>query len=98
MRGQPFWSEIEKVAPTLRYDAAIMAGTMRGEPLPAARWAAVTAPTLVLNGGDGAEFMRAGADALAAILPHAQRGSLPGQTHDVDAESLAPVLVEIFSA
>jgi pimeloyl-ACP methyl ester carboxylesterase len=98
MRGQPFWSEIEQVAPTLRYDAEIMAGTMRGAPLPAGRWAAVTAPTLVLNGGGGAEFMRAGADALAAILPHAQRRSLPGQTHDVAAEVLAPALVEFFSA
>jgi len=97
MRGGPFWSEIERVAPTLRYDAAVMAGTMRGAPLPAARWAAVSAPTLVLNGGAGAGFMAAGADALAAILPHAQRRTLPGQTHDVAAEALAPVLAEFFS-
>ena len=97
MRGQPFWSEIDQVAPTLRYDAAIIDGTMRGEPLPASRWAAVTAPTLVANGGDGTEFMAAGADALAGILPDAQRLTLPGQTHDVAAEALAPVLREFFS-
>ncbi len=97
MRGQPFWREIERVAPTLRYDAAILHGTMRGAPLPASRWAAVTAPTLVASGGDGAAFMAAGADALAGILPHAQRLTLPGQTHDVAAEALAPVLAEFFS-
>jgi hypothetical protein len=41
--------------------------------------------------------MAAGADALAGILPHAQRLTLPGQTHDVAAEALAPVLAEFFS-
>ncbi|HEY2789001.1 MAG TPA: hypothetical protein VGI72_06055 [Gaiellales bacterium] len=41
--------------------------------------------------------MAAGADALAAILPDAQRLTLAGQTHDVAAEALAPVLRDLFS-
>jgi hypothetical protein len=41
--------------------------------------------------------MGAGADALAAILPHAHRRTLPGQTHDVAAEALTPVLRDFFS-
>lgn len=42
--------------------------------------------------------MHTGADALAAILPNARRGMLEGQTHDVNAEVLAPVLREFFQA
>jgi pimeloyl-ACP methyl ester carboxylesterase len=36
------------------------------------------------------------ADALANVLPHASRHTLPGQTHMVDPNVLAPVLIEFF--
>jgi hypothetical protein len=41
--------------------------------------------------------MRQGAQALADILPNAQRRTLEGQTHAVDPQALAPLLVEFFA-
>ena len=40
--------------------------------------------------------MHNGADALAAALPNAERRTLEGQTHEVEPQVLAPVLVEFF--
>ncbi len=97
MRAGPGWAELEKVAPTLAYDAAFMEGTMRGRPLPPDRWSSVTIPTLVLDGGASDAFMHTGADALAELLPNAERRTLEGQTHDVAASVLAPELADFFS-
>ena len=99
MRGTPMWPAMEAIAPTLAYDGAIMEGLMAGKPLPAeriARWKAMSAPTLVIDGGASWPFMRTGADALADVLPNAQRRTLEGQTHDVNADVLAPVLNGFF--
>ncbi len=96
MRHGSFWAELEKVAPTLSYDAALFAPTMSGRPLPAGRWGSVTAPTLVIDGGAGEGFIHSGADALAHVLPDARRQTLSGQTHDVEAEAIAPVLADFF--
>jgi hypothetical protein len=38
------------------------------------------------------------AEALAKAIPQAQHRILEGQTHDVNLEVLAPVLVEFFQA
>lgn len=43
-----------------------------------------------------AAWFHNGADALAAVLPDASRTTLPGQTHQVDPNVLAPVLIEFF--
>ena len=64
MRGMPFWSGLEVVAHTLPYDAAIMADTMSGSPLPAVRWASVTIPTLVADGDASPAWAR---NAVAAL-------------------------------
>jgi pimeloyl-ACP methyl ester carboxylesterase len=42
-------------------------------------------------------FMHATTSALAKAIPHAQQRTLEGQTHDVNLEVLAPVLVAFFS-
>jgi hypothetical protein len=42
--------------------------------------------------------MHTGADALAAVLPNAERRTLEHQTHDVSAEVLAPVLAGFFGS
>ncbi len=97
MRGGPFWSPLEDVAHTLPYDAAIMGDTQSGSPLPAGRWAAVTAPTLVIDGGASPDWARNAVAALAQALPIAERRTLIGQTHQVDPEVLAPEL-EAFLA
>jgi pimeloyl-ACP methyl ester carboxylesterase len=82
------------VAHTLAYDGAVVADSMSGA-LPG-RWAGVTAPTLVLDGGQ-TPWMTTGADSLAKILPSATRRTLDGQGHDVAPEILAPALLEFFA-
>lgn len=42
-------------------------------------------------------FMHDTAAALAKAMPHAQQRTLEGQTHAVNLEVLAPVLVEFFA-
>jgi len=73
MHDGPFWPELEKVAPTIAYDAAFMEGTMQGRPLPADRWASIGAPALVMDGGASPTFLHTAAEALAAVLPSAGR-------------------------
>ena len=93
----PAWRKLKAVAHTLPYDARIVAGHQRGEPLPAGRWDAVTAPTLVADGAKSPEWMRNANAALAAAVPGAVHRRLSGQTHMVKAPALAPVLAEFFA-
>ena len=98
MRTQAMWSGLEAVAPTLMYDAAAMGGETRL--VPVERVAKVAAPTLVMDGERSLKlypFMRTTADALAQAMPNAERRTLKGQGHDVDAKVLALVLVAFFS-
>jgi pimeloyl-ACP methyl ester carboxylesterase len=96
MRGAPFWPAFEAVAHTLSYDDAIMGDTMTGKPLPTGRWATVTIPTLVIDGGASPPWARNAVEVLVDMLPDAQRRTLVGQTHQVDPEVLAPVLEEFL--
>jgi len=98
MRDSPIWPAFEKVAHTLAYDGAFMEGTISGKPLPPERWAAVTVPTLVMDGGNSDLRMHSAAQALADALPAAQRRTLEGQTHEVAPEVLAPLLEDFFGA
>jgi hypothetical protein len=41
--------------------------------------------------------MHTAAEALAAVLPNAERRTLEGQTHDVAADAIAPELADFFS-
>lgn len=97
MRESPMWAGMEAVAPTLPYDGAVMGDGMAGQPFRAGQWASVTAPTLVLDGGDSPAWMHNGVAALAAALPNARRETLLGQTHAVAPEVVAPVLRAFFS-
>ena len=90
------WPGFEAVAPTLAYDARIMDGTLDGRALPTDRWAAVTCPALIADGGASPEAMRTAADALAALLPDPRRVTIPGQDHGVAPEAIAPVLAEFY--
>ena len=42
------------------------------------------------------EWLHNAAQAVAGVLPNAQRRTLQGQNHGVESEALAPVLVEFF--
>jgi pimeloyl-ACP methyl ester carboxylesterase len=95
MRQAPMWPMFEAVAPTLANDAACLGD---GFPVPTARVVGVTVPTLVMNGGAGLPFMGVTARALAKAIPNAQHRILEGQTHDLAADAVAPVLVEFFTS
>jgi pimeloyl-ACP methyl ester carboxylesterase len=99
IRNDPSWAALEAVAHTLAYDGSIMEGLMLGRPLPVdrvERWSSINVPALVVDGGASWAFMRTGADALAEVLPQTERRTLEGQSHDVSADVLAPVLFEFF--
>jgi pimeloyl-ACP methyl ester carboxylesterase len=94
MRHSPAWAALEAIAPTLAYDnAALGDGTV-----PTALAARVKVPTLVVDGGASPDFLRAAAAGLAEALPDGSSQTLPGQTHDVDPDALAPALIAFFAA
>ncbi len=96
MRQHPMWPLWEAVGLTLAYDAAAL-----GEDgsIPAQRAAKLTVPTLVMDGGSGEwSFMYNTAVRLAKTIPDGQHCTLEGQTHEVDPEALAPMLIEFFKA
>jgi pimeloyl-ACP methyl ester carboxylesterase len=98
MRQMPMWPDMESVAPTLIYDSEAMGGDDRS--VPAKHAAKLTVPALVMDGGANftmMPFMHESATALAKAIPHATHRTLEGQTHDVKAEVLAPVLIEFFA-
>jgi len=97
MRMAPMWPTMEGVAHTLAYDGEALGDSMSGMPLSKKRWASVRVPTLVIDGGASPAWLRNAAQALADLLPNAERRTLEGQTHDVDAKALAPVLEEFFA-
>lgn len=92
----PAWSKMTVVAHTIPYDYRTLGDTGAGKPLPADHWQAVTAPTLVMDGGKSPAYMRHGMQSLAKVLPNAQYRTLDGQTHIVNAAAHAPVLKEFF--
>src|SRR5262245_55506532 len=92
MRAAPHWATMEAIAPTLAYDDAVLAGGA----VPRERAARITVPTLVLDGGASPDRLRLAARAAAEAIPGAQYRTLEGQTHDVDPQTLAPVLNEFF--
>ena len=95
MRDMPMWPAMEAEAHTLAYDGTVVANGMTGKPLSAEQWASVTVPTLVIDGGES-PWLTAGAQAIAEVLPNAERRTLEGETHDVAPNAIAPVLHQYF--
>lgn len=99
-RLSPMWPSLEKLAPSLAYDAACLGD---GRP-PYEELGRITVPTLVATGApepgtapvESGDFFDRAADALVAEIPNAERRVLDGQTHMVDPKALAPVLTEFF--
>jgi len=84
------------IAHTLAYDGAITADMMRGTPAPLMKFAEISIPTLVLAGGESAEWMQKAAKAISEIIPASRFEILPHQTHMVNSAVLAPVLRAFF--
>jgi pimeloyl-ACP methyl ester carboxylesterase len=96
MRREPYWPAMEAVAPTLAYDHAAIIGERLSAPTDLA--ARVSVPALVMSGDAGLPFMPLAARALSEAMPHGQLRLLAGQTHAVNPEPLAPVLVDFFAS
>ncbi len=94
--ARPIWRNLEAVSHTLPYDYAVMDGTVHGTPLAREPWASIATPTLVVDGAKSPVSLRRAADALAARLPHADRATLPGQSHNLSMRVLAPVLEDFL--
>ncbi|HEX8036230.1 MAG TPA: alpha/beta hydrolase [Ktedonobacterales bacterium] len=92
MRHAPMWPGMEAIAPTLAYDTALS----RDATLLTERAPTVTIPSLVLYGGASPAWASNSAQAAVDALPNAQSRALEGQTHNVSADALAPVLNEFF--
>jgi pimeloyl-ACP methyl ester carboxylesterase len=94
MQQTPVWPHFESVAPTLAYDNAVMGDGF----IPYDSFASVTTPTLVIDGSESYDFMHSAAQQIVDLLPNAQRRILEGQTHNVDPNVLAPVLLAFFAS
>jgi pimeloyl-ACP methyl ester carboxylesterase len=92
----PVWLKLKAVAHTIPYDGAVVRDNQRGKPLPASRWASVTIPALVMDGGNSPAWMRHANRSLASVLPNARYQTLQGQTHMLKPKAHAPILVEFF--
>jgi pimeloyl-ACP methyl ester carboxylesterase len=87
------WTKLLAVAPTLRYDAAVMGATFD---VPTDELARVTVPTLALGGSKGAPEMRAAQETVAAAIPGAEHAVLDRQTHQVSPAALRPHFLRFF--
>ncbi len=96
MRQSPPWQVLLSIAHTLPYDGTIMADTMRGNSESLMKFAEITAPTLVLAGGESAEWMQNAAKTMSGIIPDSRFERLPHQTNLVSSAVLAPVLRSFF--
>jgi pimeloyl-ACP methyl ester carboxylesterase len=96
-RLMPNWPKLKRVAHTLPYDFRVLGDTGSGRPLPRDRWAGARLPALVMDGGRSPLYMRNAAKALAGVLPNADYRTLPGQTHLLKPQAVAPVLKEWFA-
>jgi pimeloyl-ACP methyl ester carboxylesterase len=96
MRCLPVWTKLTAVAHTLPYDGAIVRELQRGEPLSRSRWSSVRAPALAIHGRKSPLWMEGATRALAGALAKGEYRSLEGQSHDVSAKALSPVLSAFF--
>ena len=93
MQLTPAWSKLKAVAHTLPYDPATIMGDFS---LPTKRAASVRIPTLAIDGEKSDARLRRAVQAVAEVIPHAERRTLKGQTHNAAAKVLAPVLIDFF--
>lgn len=94
MRQSPGWEATLALAPTLAYDDAAMGDSRVPDDL----LQAIAVPVLALAGEQTPDFLRLGAEGVAAGAQDGTYEVVPGQTHDVSADAVAPYLVRFFTA
>jgi pimeloyl-ACP methyl ester carboxylesterase len=92
MERLPMWKGLTAMAPTLAYDTIELM-----EQYPQLDTTTIAAKTLVMYGSASPDFMGETAQKLSKAMKHAESRALEGQTHDVKAEALAPILAEFFA-
>jgi pimeloyl-ACP methyl ester carboxylesterase len=100
MRVMPAWKKLKTVAPTLRYDFAVLGDTQQGKPIPAElvkTIESIDVPMWCGDGGKSPAWMRHSQDSIAALATDARRVTLPGQTHQVKSAVIAPALAAFFA-
>ena len=93
----PVWKKLTASADTLPNDFELVSPYRRGLPLPEGHYAAISVPTLLIAGGKSPNHMQQAPVQIAAQIPDATTAVLEDQTHEVNAEVLAPVLARHFS-
>jgi pimeloyl-ACP methyl ester carboxylesterase len=88
----PWVTALEPLARTLPYDIAITAGG-----LPVAEMGKITAPVLILGGGNSPAWFRRSVSEQAAAIPGARLMTLDGYDHNAPPEVIAPILTSFFS-
>lgn len=94
MKQSPYWPGLVELAPTLPYDLAIVSDGA----IPAERFAGISAPALLLDGGASPPWAARAVEAIAASVPGAVRRTIEGYDHSVPNEAIAPVLIDFFGA
>lgn len=94
-KASPAWPGFAAVGTTIAHDYRVMAEATKGDMK--ARWRGIVQPVLVVNGDASFDFMEAGADMAADVLPNASRKTLPGQGHGPAPETIAPVIAQFFA-
>lgn len=90
----PMWKKLKAVAHTIPYDAAVMGDFT----VPTERILKITTPALIAGGGKSPASLHNAVQLVADSLPNKTLKWLEGQTHNVKAEVLAPVLIEFFAS
>lgn len=94
MKHSPSWDATLALAPTLAYDDAAMGDSRVPDDL----LQALTVPVLALAGEQTPDFLRVGAEGVAAGAQTGTFEIVAGQTHDVSADALAPHLLRFLAA
>lgn len=88
------WQKLSKLAPTLMYDYKLIGPTKH---IPKDLLAKIKIPTLVICGGDSGSGVVADTKYIARLMAHGSAEILPGQSHSVTPEVIAPILRDFFA-
>ena len=98
MQVTPVWGKLKAVAPTLPHDFRALGDAGSGKPLRPERWHGIKTPVLVMDGGKSPAWIRNSMRQLSETLVDAQYQTLPGQTHMLKPDAVAPELVRFFNS
>lgn len=93
MRFSKMWKEITPQAPSLPFDME----AVNGFNPPIERLRRIAVPTLAMHGSKTFPVLIDSTTLCAREIPGASHVVLPGQSHEVKAEAIAPELIRFFS-